>query len=232
MQKHKRKWTGLLLGCVFVICSLFTNVLSANAVEQFYGDYYGIGLDYHDESQMEKADGWSNGDMFNCTWRSSNVTFSNGNMNLKIDRDYTGGYNGGEYRTKKKFGYGMYDVSLKAIKNDGVVTSFFTYTGPTWFLTKEANGSYVIKSATTGKVVDVEAKSKANGGNVIQWQYNGGANQQWYIESVGNGYYKIINVNSGKALDVSDHSMEDNANVLQWEYKGDDNQHWKIEAVN
>lgn len=131
MQKHELKWTGLLLSCVFVICSLFTNVLPAHAAEQFYGDYYGIGLDYHDESQMEKADGWSNGDMFNCTWRASNVTFSNGNMNLKIDRDYTGGYSGGEYRTKKTFGYGMYDVSLKAIKNDGVVTSFFTYTGPT-----------------------------------------------------------------------------------------------------
>ncbi|MBQ7981442.1 MAG: family 16 glycosylhydrolase, partial [Oscillospiraceae bacterium] len=28
------------------------------------------------------------------------------------------------------YGYGRYEVSMKAIKNNGVVSSFFTYTGP------------------------------------------------------------------------------------------------------
>ena len=35
-----------------------------------------------------------------------------------------------EYRTNDFYGYGLYEVSMKAIKNPGVVSSFFTYTGP------------------------------------------------------------------------------------------------------
>lgn len=112
------------------VSTLLGNSIHANAATQFNGDYFGVGFDYHESEKMEIADEWTNGGMFNCTWRSSNVSFSNGILNLTIDRDANGGYSGGEYRTVQTFGYGMYDVSMKAIKNDGVVTSFFTYTGP------------------------------------------------------------------------------------------------------
>lgn len=82
----------------------------------------------------ECADGWTNGSMFNVTWRKSNVTFNDGKMQLIIDNDTapTGDipYSGGEFRSREFYGYGRYEVSMKAIKNDGVVSSFFTYTGP------------------------------------------------------------------------------------------------------
>ena len=82
----------------------------------------------------EIANGWTNGSMFNVTWRKSNVTFENDRMQLVIDKDATPSdnipYSGGEFRTRKFYGYGRYEVSMKAIKNDGVVASFFTYTGP------------------------------------------------------------------------------------------------------
>ena len=55
-------------------------------------------------------------------------------MQLIIDDDFKSTnevpYSGGEFRSKAFYGYGRYEVSLKAIKNDGVVSSFFTYTGP------------------------------------------------------------------------------------------------------
>lgn len=83
---------------------------------------------------FEAADGWCNGSMFNVTWRKENITFENEKMQLIIDNDKsdekTVPYSGGEYRSKDFYGYGRYEVSMKAIKNDGVVTSFFTYTGP------------------------------------------------------------------------------------------------------
>ena len=83
---------------------------------------------------FEASNGWSNGSMFNVTWRDKNVTFENGKMQLIIDNDPVpkGGvpYSGGEFRSKDFYGYGLYEVSMKAIKNDGVVSSFFTYTGP------------------------------------------------------------------------------------------------------
>lgn len=82
----------------------------------------------------EIADGWTNGSMFNVTWRKSNVTFEDGKMQLIIDKDGKATsdipYSGGEFRTLKFYGYGRYEVCMKPIKNDGVVSSFFTYTGP------------------------------------------------------------------------------------------------------
>lgn len=81
-------------------------------------------------TNWEKSDGWTNGNPFNCTWRSSNVNFTNGQMNLSITKD-SGSvpYAGGEYRTKNFYGYGKYEVSMKPAKNTGIVSSFFTYTG-------------------------------------------------------------------------------------------------------
>ena len=78
------------------------------------------------------SDGWSNGSCFDCVWRGSNATFKDGVLNLTIDKDYSGQYNysGAEYRTYDFYHYGYYETSMKAIKNDGVVSSFFTYTGP------------------------------------------------------------------------------------------------------
>lgn len=99
---------------------------------QFTGSHFAMEFSGYDSANMEKANGWSNGGMFNCTWLDSNVNFSNdGIMSLTINSNGAGGYTGGEYRTRQAFGYGMYQVSMKPIKNPGVVTSFFTYTGPT-----------------------------------------------------------------------------------------------------
>ena len=86
-------------------------------------------------SFFESSNGWTNGSMFNVFWRAENVTFENGKMQLKIDydpREEQGiPYSGGEFRSKDFYGYGRDEASIKAIKNNGVVTSLFTYTGPT-----------------------------------------------------------------------------------------------------
>ena len=76
------------------------------------------------------SDGWSNGNMFNCTWKKRNVAFEDGVMKLTIDSLIPDEYNAAEYRTNDFYGYGLYEVSMKPIKNVGVVSSFFTYTGP------------------------------------------------------------------------------------------------------
>ena len=86
-------------------------------------------FDSYDASYMELRTG-ANGDMFDCVWQPDNVNFDGDGLSLKIDRDANGG-TGGEWRTREYFHYGLYQVRTKAIKNTGVVTSFFTYTGPT-----------------------------------------------------------------------------------------------------
>lgn len=90
---------------------------------------FGTKFESYEESFMELRTG-SNGDMFNCIWEPENVEFRDNLMTLKIDSDGQGGFTGGEWRTRDYFSYGFYEVSMKPIKNPGVVTSFFTYTGP------------------------------------------------------------------------------------------------------
>ncbi len=77
------------------------------------------------------SDGWTNGDPFDCGWYEGNTSLDKGVLSLTIDRDYTGkyAYSGAEYRTTDHYGFGYYETSMQAIKNDGVVSSFFTYTG-------------------------------------------------------------------------------------------------------
>lgn len=95
-----------------------------------------VSVDFKDGQPkgFEMANGWTNGSMFNVTWRKANVTFENEKMQLIIDKDANPKdgipYSGGEFRSKDFYGYGKYEVSMKAVKNDGIVSSFFTYTGP------------------------------------------------------------------------------------------------------
>lgn len=331
-------------------------VIPSTAATRFSGSYFGTGFDSYEWGTMEASDGWSNGGMFDCTWSRDNVTFSGGKMNLSITGSRWQGYKGAEYRTTQTFGYGMYDVSMKPIKNDGVVSSFFTYTGPsdgtvwdeidieflgknttqvqfnyytrgqgnheyvynlgfdasqsfhqygfywdrnsiTWYVDKKpvytatrdipttpgrimmnvwngtgvdewlnhyngvapltaqydwmsytapesgssnnnsdsgsfnSNQTYVIKSVNSGKALDVFWGSKDNGANVLQYTYNGYANQKWYLEKQSNGYYVIKSANSGKVLDVAWGSTDDGANVQQCEYYGNACQQWELRKV-
>ncbi len=76
------------------------------------------------------SDGWSNGNMFNCTWTKDSCTFEDGLLNLTINKNILDQYTAGEYRSNDFYHYGLYEVSMKPIKNNGVVSSMFTYTGP------------------------------------------------------------------------------------------------------
>lgn len=125
----KKKIAVLTLCLSAIFGSLCAGAAKVQAAPAYNGSHYEMGLDSYDDAEMELPS-WSNGGMFNCGWNPGNVSFSNGKMCLKIDSDGNGGYTGGECRTKKYFGYGMYQVNMKPISNPGVVSSFFTYTGP------------------------------------------------------------------------------------------------------
>jgi len=94
------------------------------------------------------------------------------------------------------------------------------------------NGTYKITARHSGKSLDVQGFSLADGGNIHQWTYGGGNNQQWFVTDVGGGHYKIVSKHSGKALDVNGNSTADGANVYQWAYVGGTNQQWRIEPTS
>jgi beta-glucanase (GH16 family) len=95
-----------------------------------FGDFFAP-LDNHNAGMFHMADGWTNGNPFNNTWRSTCVTFNGGIMTLTLD--YEGGsppYKSGEYRTNDNYSYGYFEVRMKASNKQGTVSSFFLYTGP------------------------------------------------------------------------------------------------------
>jgi len=69
---------------------------------------------------------WKNGEPFDCVWTPSNVEFKNDTLKLNFGWNEEN-YTCAEYRTKKYFKYGSYQVSLKAVSNPGICTSFFTF---------------------------------------------------------------------------------------------------------
>ncbi len=94
-------------------------------------------LNTFNNNRWHKANGWTNGDPFNCGWQADNANIDNGLLTLRLDdEDCPSGcndrdYASGEYRTNHFYHYGYFETRLKAASADGTVTSFFIYTGPT-----------------------------------------------------------------------------------------------------
>jgi hypothetical protein len=92
--------------------------------------------------------------------------------------------------------------------------------------------SYHISSVHSGLLLDVTGASKTAGAQIIQWNNNGGANQDWTLVSAGGGYFYIVNKNSGLYLDVSGSSTSAGANIVQWTSSGGASQQWSLAAVS
>ena len=94
-------------------------------------------MSWYDTSIWEKSHGWTNGSPFNVGWLADHVQFTSdapaaGVMRLRLDNVRSSGkpYSSGEYRTKLKASYGTVSARMRPPKGSGVVSSLFTYTGP------------------------------------------------------------------------------------------------------
>jgi len=87
---------------------------------------------------------------------------------------------------------------------------------------------YKITNRNSGKVLDINGSSTADGASAIQWTWSGGNNQQWQIIESGGGYYRLINRNSGKVADVTGASKTNGAAIIQYTWGGGSNQLWQI----
>lgn len=86
----------------------------------------------HTPGTWEKSTGYSNGLPFDCAWSGENISFDGKEMELKLTKDQAGKKLGSEYKTSATYHYGRYEIRMKAAKSSGIVSSFFTYTGPSF----------------------------------------------------------------------------------------------------
>jgi endo-1,3-1,4-beta-glycanase ExoK len=156
-------------------------------------------LDTYNTALWHKADGWTNGDPFDCGWQADNVIFDGGVMTLQIDdtgcpcnkRDYASG----EYRSNGHYRYGTYTVRMKAVAQSGVVSSFFIYTGPS-----EGN---------PWDEIDIEI----TGNRPTQLQTN------YYTNGVG-GHEAVIDLGFDASADFHTYRIEWLPDEINW-YVGD-----------
>ena len=89
----------------------------------------------YNEQVWQKRDG-KNGDPFGSDFRSNNIKYENGHLTLVLDKEGCPGdceglpYASGEVRTGAFYSYGTYEANMKAASGNGLITSFYTYTGP------------------------------------------------------------------------------------------------------
>ncbi|QYC44258.1 Endo-1,4-beta-xylanase A precursor [Nonomuraea coxensis DSM 45129] len=107
-----------------------------------------------------------------------------------------------------------------------VVWNFFTQFGgtdpdPTPTVDPPAAGA--LKGVASGRCLDVNGASQANGAQTQIWDCNGQSNQQW--TSTGSGELRVY---GGKCLDVNGAGTADGTSVIIWDCNGQNNQKWRL----
>jgi endo-1,3-1,4-beta-glycanase ExoK len=128
----KIKHNPLILSAGVLLVSLGGSMDVSSAQEPAAGKSFVENFDRIDRKRWFVSDGWSNGDHQNCNWSKEQVKVSAGTLRLGFikqkakDREYVCG----EVQTNQRFGYGAYEIRMKAAAGSGLNTGFFTYIGP------------------------------------------------------------------------------------------------------
>ena len=76
--------------------------------------------------------GWANGEHQSCEWLRSAISHDADRLVITLS-DKGGKHRPlgcGEVRTRRTFGYGLYEVHMRATAGSGLNANFFTFTGP------------------------------------------------------------------------------------------------------
>ncbi|MFG2664876.1 RICIN domain-containing protein [Streptomyces sp. NPDC048387] len=98
--------------------------------------------------------------------------------------------------------------------------------------TVDGDAYYRLVSVRSGKVLDVNAFSTADGTRIQQWTDQNTANQQWRLRPTGDGYYELVNRNSGKVLGIAGDSTGQAAAAEQQTDRSSVSQQWRIDEVS
>lgn len=98
--------------------------------------------------------------------------------------------------------------------------------------TVDGNAYYRLVSAHSGKAMDINAFSTADGTRIQQWTDQNSTNQQWKLKPAGGGYYELVNRNSGKVLGVVGGSAAKGAAAEQQTDSSSAAQEWRIDDVS
>ncbi len=88
-------------------------------------------FDARDPERWSVSHNWSNGDWAANDWQRSQSRFGKGlSLTLAPAVADSAPFSSGEVQSRDTFGHGYYETSMRAAPGSGIVTGFFTYTGP------------------------------------------------------------------------------------------------------
>jgi len=94
-----------------------------------------------------------------------------------------------------------------------------------WYFTRNGDGSWIITSKNSRKVLDFDQRSRF----LCEYQYHGGENQKWSICVREDGSYCFFTRQNGFVMDVKAASAQPNARVQAYPFRGNKNQAFFIE---
>jgi hypothetical protein len=126
-------------------------------------------------------------------------------------------------RNRRRLGIAV--VAVTALVGTGVAVLNMTAASAA---AVDTNAWYVLLNRNSGKALDVNGASTADGANIIQWTRTNATNQQFQFVDAGGGYYKLRARHSGKVVDVYGKSTADSAQIVQWADNGGTNQQFRL----
>lgn len=95
------------------------------------GDSFVARFSNFDRDFWYKSHGWKNGEHQGCDWVDLNAAARDGRLQLTMRIKVEGKvYTCAEVQTRKRYGYGLYEVRMKPARGSGLNSAFFTYIGP------------------------------------------------------------------------------------------------------
>lgn len=206
-----RRWVAVIVMLAFAI-AVFAGVIAVSATAT--GDSFFDDLETYDTTRWNKADGWCNPAGFDACWRADHITHTHSIMAITLDDVACSGdcsdrsFSSGEYRTHdptgsgdEYYGYGCFEVRLKAAAGSGLITSFFTYNGGEWDTPPGGNGLH--------NEIDIEILGK----DTTQMQVN------FFANGTGN-HEQMVPLGFDAALDFHNYAFKWTDTNTEWYVDG------------
>lgn len=104
----------------------------AQAQEGVTGKSFVENFKTFDAKRWYVSNGWANSKYQNCIWSKDQVAVSDGVLRLRFIKKEIKNrhYACAEIQTRKRFGYGTYEATVKTVAGSGLNSAFFSYIGP------------------------------------------------------------------------------------------------------
>ena len=135
LREQTRPRRGAFAGasrlCVIVATLSAYSIFQARSAEGAGNSFFDNFATFN-RKRWSISDGWNSGDFQDCTYSRRGLKRVDGALALTLSETPTAKtrYACAELQTKAEFGYGTYEVKMRAAPGAGSVSAFFIYVGP------------------------------------------------------------------------------------------------------